>query len=94
MAGYTSAGWRAAGACLSADPDLFYPVSASGRAIVQIDRARRICASCLVMRPCLDFAMKTRETEGIWGGTTPEERIRVHKRETARRRSEAKTQIA
>jgi WhiB family redox-sensing transcriptional regulator len=86
MSSYASAGWRAAGACASADPDLFFPVSSSGRAIAQIDQARRVCASCLVRRQCLDFAMETVEAEGIWGGTTADERI-SHRRETARRRA-------
>lgn len=93
MSIYGSAGWRAAGACASADPDLFFPVSSSGRAVVQIEEARRVCASCLVRRQCLDFAMKTVEAEGIWGGTTADERA-SHRRETARRRREAQTDVA
>ncbi|HEY6497385.1 MAG TPA: WhiB family transcriptional regulator [Trebonia sp.] len=68
--------WRAAGACLAADPDLFFPVAVGTGAISQITRAQRICADCPVTRQCLDFAMRTREQAGIWGGTTPEQRIR------------------
>jgi WhiB family redox-sensing transcriptional regulator len=69
--------WRAAGACVTADPDLFFPISARGAGVQQADRAVRICASCQVRRQCLEFAMRTGETEGIWGGTTPEERVRA-----------------
>jgi WhiB family transcriptional regulator, redox-sensing transcriptional regulator len=76
-------GWRAAGACTSADPDLFFPVSATGIAAAQADQACRICAGCQVRRQCLDFAMEHGETEGIWGGTTPEERARVRRAWTA-----------
>lgn len=94
MTGYGSAGWRAAGACRSADPDLFFPVSTSGRAITQIETARRLCASCLVKRECLDFAMDTMEAEGIWGGTTPDERIRIRRQEAARRRRAPQTDVA
>jgi WhiB family transcriptional regulator, redox-sensing transcriptional regulator len=80
------AGWREAGACASADPDLFFPISAAGKGAAQIARARHICAGCRVRRECLDFAITTGETEGIWGGTTPDERIRVRRQRTARQR--------
>jgi WhiB family redox-sensing transcriptional regulator len=77
MANNNPGDWRAAGACVTADPDLFFPLSARGAGVQQVDRAVRICAGCRVRRQCLEFAMRTGETEGIWGGTTPEERIRA-----------------
>ena len=77
--------WRAAGACLSADPDLFFPIAAGVLAGRQITEARRICARCRVQRQCLDFAMRTGETHGIWGGTTPEERIAARRQRLRRR---------
>jgi WhiB family transcriptional regulator, redox-sensing transcriptional regulator len=69
--------WRKAGACLAADPDLFFPVSVGAAAESETTRALRICDGCPVKRQCLDFAMRTGEASGIWGGTTPEERVRV-----------------
>jgi WhiB family redox-sensing transcriptional regulator len=69
--------WREAGACLTADPDLFFPVADGDAAGQQVSRALRICADCIVRQQCLEFAMRTREPAGIWGGTTPEERGRV-----------------
>jgi len=83
--------WRAAGACLHADPDLFFPISDQGRAAVQIAKAKAICASCPVRRPCLDFAMANEPAYGIWGGATLKERERVRQRErrAARSRSRA-----
>lgn len=78
--------WRAAGACASADPDLFFPVSATGISAAQADQACRICAGCRVRRQCLQFAMDHGEMEGIWGGTTPEERVRARRAMTARER--------
>lgn len=68
--------WRAAGACLAADPDLFFPLGGAAAA-PDTSRALRICDGCPVKRECLEFAMQTGEAEGIWGGTTPEERVRV-----------------
>jgi hypothetical protein len=38
MTDYAPAGWREAGACASADPDLFFPISAGGKATAQIAR--------------------------------------------------------
>lgn len=77
--------WRADGACRTADPDLFFPVAVGTAASKQIARAQRICAACPVKQQCLDFAMQTREPAGIWGGTTPEERIRTFRSRRRRR---------
>jgi WhiB family redox-sensing transcriptional regulator len=83
MSPYASTEWRANGACTSADPDLFFPISDRGAAAAQIAQARRICADCTVRSRCLGFAMEAREPEGIWGGTTPDERIRAWREQDA-----------
>ena len=81
-----AADWRAAGACLSADPDLFFPIATtSSLAGRQITEARQVCAGCQVRQQCLDFAMRTGETHGIWGGTTPEERVSARRQRLRRR---------
>ena len=72
--------WRSAGACLSADPDLFFPITAKGPAQRQIARAKAICAECRVRLECLEFARTYDLTYGIWGGTTPEDRQRERRR--------------
>ena len=51
--------WRAAGACLGADPDLFFPIAVGEAASTQVARALRICDGCPVRQQCLDFAMRT-----------------------------------
>jgi WhiB family redox-sensing transcriptional regulator len=76
-----AADWRDAGACRHADPDLFFPVSMTGRAIIQVAEAKSLCARCPVRRECLDFARTHEPIDGIWGGTTPEERQRERRRE-------------
>ncbi len=76
----TATNWRSAGACLSADPDLFFPISSTGPAERQIARAKMICAGCLVQRECLEFALSQHQVYGIWGGTTAEERQRERRR--------------
>jgi WhiB family redox-sensing transcriptional regulator len=61
--------WRLAAACRSADPELFFPLSGSSRALEQIAGAKVVCAGCPVRRQCLEFALRTRP-HGIWGGLT------------------------
>jgi WhiB family redox-sensing transcriptional regulator len=66
--------WKPMGACGSAEPDLFFPVSAAASNPVQVAEAKVVCARCVVRRECLDFAIATRQMHGIWGGLTEEER--------------------
>lgn len=73
--------WRQAAACRYADPDLFFPISSAGKAAEQIAIARTYCEHCLVARFCLDFALRTRQVHGVWGGTTEEERSRLLRRQ-------------
>jgi WhiB family transcriptional regulator, redox-sensing transcriptional regulator len=66
--------WRSAAACQSADPELFFPISNSGKSLERIAKAKAICADCLVRRECLAFALRTQQVYGIWGGASEEER--------------------
>jgi WhiB family redox-sensing transcriptional regulator len=66
--------WREAAACRSADPDLFFPISSLGTSLEQVSAAKAICATCLVRRECLAFALATRQVHGIWGGISETER--------------------
>lgn len=47
--------------------------------------AKQACAGCPERAPCLAWALDKREQEGIWGGTTPDERkaILLRRRETS-----------
>ena len=49
--------WRAAGACITADPDLFFPISGGAPSASEEAKALRICARCVVRQQCLDFAI-------------------------------------
>ena len=75
-----AASWQTEAACLSADPDLFFPISTTGPAEKQIARAKRICAGCAVRSECLEFALAHDQMYGIWGGTTPDDRRRHRRR--------------
>lgn len=60
--------WRSRGACASADPDLFFPISSSGASRHQEEQAKAVCARCGVRTECLDFAIVSRQAHGVWGG--------------------------
>jgi WhiB family transcriptional regulator, redox-sensing transcriptional regulator len=67
--------WMLRGACLREDPELFFPISALGPAQVQIGAAKAVCGRCSVRDNCLSYAL-INQPDGIWGGTTREERWR------------------
>jgi WhiB family transcriptional regulator, redox-sensing transcriptional regulator len=90
----SAANWRSAAACLSADPDLFFPISTTGPAEKQIARAKTICAGCMVRLECLEFAMTHDQVYGIWGGTTAEDRQRQRRRKRRAAAAAAKRRIA
>jgi WhiB family redox-sensing transcriptional regulator len=70
----TDMDWRHAAACRDIDPEIFFPIGATGPALAQIQAARAICGTCSVQRDCLEWAIETGQDAGIWGGQTEEER--------------------
>ena len=77
--------WRHRAACLTEDPELFFPIGNSGPAIAQVEQAKRVCNRCAVQDICLKWALDTGQDAGVWGGLSEEER-RTLKRRTARAR--------
>jgi len=61
------------GACQGEDPELFFPIAASGPGLAQVIAAKAVCFRCAVRAACLSYALVTGQA-GIWGGTTQEER--------------------
>ncbi|MBV1941405.1 WhiB family transcriptional regulator [Streptomyces sp. BV286] len=66
--------WLRRAACVDEDPELFFPVGTVGPALRDTTAAKRVCARCAVAGPCLDWALATGQTSGVWGGTGEEER--------------------
>ena len=77
--------WRHRAACLTEDPELFFPIGNSGPAIAQVEQAKRVCNRCAVQDICLKWALDTGQDAGVWCGLSEEER-RSLKRRTARAR--------
>ncbi|MEI2717915.1 MAG: WhiB family transcriptional regulator [Candidatus Nanopelagicales bacterium] len=75
--------WAERSACLSvADPEIFFPSESDSQ---RANRAKQVCAMCPVMDVCLEYAMQVSTLDGVWGGTTAQERKRM--RRARRRRS-------
>ena len=70
--------WRASGACLHADPDLFFRISAAGRALSQIAQAKAICASCPSSVNARS-SLRQHADAGRVSGATPEERQKARR---------------
>jgi len=66
----TARQWRDEAACrdLSAIADLFFVGTPVGNRL-----ALAICARCPVQAECLDYAVRTGQVHGVWGGKTQQE---------------------
>jgi WhiB family redox-sensing transcriptional regulator len=69
---HPDSGWRARSACATVEPATFFPDGDR-----KADQALALCARCAVSGHCLAAALATGEPEGVWGGTTPDERRRM-----------------
>ena len=72
--------WMSHGLCRQVAPSTFFPSDGVG-----VEVAKRICGSCPVQAPCLEYALGERIDHGVWGGASERERRRILKR----RRQEA-----
>ncbi len=64
--------WRDMARCQGVDPEIFHPAEDDDG-----EAAKAICELCPVREPCLEYALATREKEGVWGGFTARERRRL-----------------
>jgi WhiB family redox-sensing transcriptional regulator len=79
--------WREFAACRDEDPDLFFPIGTSGPALLQTEQAKAVCHRCPVRDQCLQWALDTGQSLGVWGGTSETERRSLKRRIGARRSS-------
>jgi len=73
--------WMEEGSCVYANTELFFPVGSSMKAIKQANEAKAVCNECVVKIDCLEYAIRTNQDSGIWGGTTTEEERKSLRRE-------------
>lgn len=69
--------WQLKAACRGPQATVFFPPSHFERKDEKEQRetrAKAICATCSVRKPCLEYALRIREPHGIWGGLNEVER--------------------
>lgn len=76
--------WMQLGACRDAPGVDFFPSAGSG-----VVAAQRVCAGCPVREECLEYALVTEITHGVWGGASDRQRQRLR----AARAREAKNRL-
>jgi WhiB family transcriptional regulator, redox-sensing transcriptional regulator len=72
--------WQMKAACRGPQSAVFFPPTQFERKDEKLEResrAKSICASCSVRRPCLEYAIEIREPHGIWGGLNELERKHI-----------------
>lgn len=67
--------WVGRAACKGLDPAIFYPPTDE-----EAGEAKAVCELCPVREPCLEHALEHRERNGVWGGATERERLRIIRR--------------
>ena len=84
--------WQRHAACRGLEAAIFYPTDSDG--VVDDEaacEAKAVCAACAVAGDCLEYAIAVREKDGVWGGQTAAERVRIIRR---RRRAAARARNA
>jgi WhiB family redox-sensing transcriptional regulator len=58
-------------------PELFFPEDIADPELrdAYTKTAKALCQTCPILEHCFTYAMERGERYGIWGGTTPNERI-------------------
>jgi len=75
--------WQVKASCRGPQAAVFFPPTHPERKderSAREERAKEICSSCSVRKPCLEYALQIREPHGIWGGLNEAERKAVLER--------------
>jgi WhiB family redox-sensing transcriptional regulator len=81
----TAMDWRHRALCRDEDPELFFPIGTTGPAVVQIEQAKTVCGRCPVVQSCLDWALRSGQDSGVWGGLSEDERRALKRRQSRTR---------
>ncbi|NBS70901.1 WhiB family transcriptional regulator [bacterium] len=66
--------WQNDANCAGMDTNLFFY---ERNAQKQREKARAVCAGCLVRTECLEFAIANNIVDGMWGGKSGRERRQI-----------------
>lgn len=62
--------WMEDAECRGLNPKMFFPE----RGELVSEEARAVCGECPVQRECLEYALATKERDGVWGGKSGRQR--------------------
>jgi WhiB family redox-sensing transcriptional regulator len=79
--------WMQDGLCRQVDADLFFPEGRGAAITVQAKEAKKVCNLCPVRATCLNWAVTTGQSSGVWGGLSEDERIPLRREHTEQRQS-------
>ena len=48
-----------------------------GEKMANVNAAKKLCSLCAVRLQCLEYALAAREHDGVWGGLSAPERIKL-----------------
>jgi WhiB family transcriptional regulator, redox-sensing transcriptional regulator len=68
--------WQDDAACGTSDGDAWFPEKGGSTRL-----AKRVCRSCPVSSQCLEYALRTNEAFGVWGGLSLAERERLQRKQ-------------
>jgi WhiB family transcriptional regulator, redox-sensing transcriptional regulator len=77
--------WMQYGRCRETDPDLFFPEGRGGAVTNALKQAKKVCGTCPVRALCLDWAVTTGQTAGVWGGLDEDERLPLRREHVEQR---------
>ena len=93
--------WQEQGRCREVENTsiFFHPPNERGLARIRRDEAAvAVCAACPVRVQCADYALRSREPYGVWGGLTEEDRRKIFRKTSMddfpRQRGEAAKRFA
>ena len=70
--------WTEQALCAEVDPELHFPEKGGSTR-----EAKAVCRACEVRAECLDYALKTDQRFGIWGGLSEQQRRRLKRERPA-----------
>jgi WhiB family redox-sensing transcriptional regulator len=70
--------WIADALCAQVDGELFFPEKGG-----DARAAKAVCGNCPVTAPCLDWALTTRQRNGVYGGLSDRERLALQREQAS-----------
>lgn len=79
--------WMRTALCRQIDSALFFPEGRGGAVVMQTEQAKQVCNLCPVKTACLEWAVETGQSAGVWGGLSEDERLPLLRARADQRKS-------